>query len=486
MNKNKVNGLLLAALIIGPFGMISGSDDAKANEVKLVQTQPSHVSPERERSAIVNIDGTNYDISEINNLALIKRVLEVQADINNDVANPEEVKELKELLDMYFTDPKLVEHLPITLDLGPAQLMAEEIMKIIEEIEEFKKEIEALRLTKMAQQAIDEQVAILEDEILQLKHIIGEFVRTFDGEFFLKDEENAIPGTGIPVDNKGTADKGEVTPSKVVPANKVEVGQVVLGNIFTSLDNKHVFRIEVLSNGTHKITGAAPEQLEELVKILEENIEFENNKAFNLSKEIAALKMTKMSQEEINKRVNELKLQMNSVKVYGMISEVVLLNLEKDSVMRSRLIEEEQKARIGELNNEINNKVASIKDYMNNGKQNPEYVVTNTEIGKNPTINGYILEGKDGFIAKVNLNSSYEISVVDMEVISEENKVKIKTLAQEMITENANKIVELEKQRAELEKNNNDIKYYLVDGINKRIQLLEQINSNLQQAIAKI
>ena len=212
MQKNKILSSVVAGILLG----LSTSSSVKAVDNKVssdVICYSEEAVKNLDVSGFESVDilGTKFDLSNVNP-SVLQTVARVFNEINSgnlSVAQKnEQLVGIKDLLSKYFSNPSEFENFPVTLDLGPATKLKEEIIYVQSKINDLKSQQESIKLTKMAQQAIDDSVKELQSSIDYLSKWINYAVFSFkDSEYvttFCKEDQH--------VDNENTTGKLELRP----------------------------------------------------------------------------------------------------------------------------------------------------------------------------------------------------------------------------------------------------------------------------------
>ena len=419
----------------------------------------------------VDILGTKFDLSNVNP-SVLQTVARVFNEINSgnlSVAQKnEQLVGIKDLLSKYFSNPSEFENFPVTLDLGPATKLKEEIIYVQSKINDLKSQQESIKLTKMAQQAIDDSVKELQSSIDYLSKWINYAVFSFkDSEYvttFCKEDQH--------VDNENTTGKLELRP--------VEFDGELINMAYSTNDYGKVFKISINGDGTFDIKGDEVD-LNELSYSVMKGLEFENIKVRDILNEIETVKMTKVSSEEQKNRIKELEKQINDVKFYAVAQELVLLNIQKDRVKDTKLPQSEIDMRVKELSDKIKEKLQQLIKF----KTNEGYSIESF-VGKEPTYFGYVFEDSDGFIVKVSLDADGKVEFEYMESLTNEQKDKLKKLVKQEIDSTNKRINEVSKFKQDLEKTQSDKKYYLNDSMDKELKILSNNVKNFENILLQL
>lgn len=458
--KNILSFVLIGALFSMTLGVVT---KASAKDHVNNITQCGYIDTNALKGyESIEILGTKYDLSNVNS-AVVQVVIRAYDDINSEnltgELKNETLKPVKEILDKYMNDPSKFENFPVTLDLGPSSLLREEINFVQEKIRDLKEEQESIKRSKMHQKAIDEKVEELQEEINKLSMWINYSVVNFKSENYKKTFCNE------PVVN-----------NDVDQENK----EILFSFVNADSDHENIFRAIVKSNGEFEIQGSEISE-DEIYEIIERSLEYENLKVRNLLQDIEMIKLTKLSEIEQKNRIKELEKEIQSVKAYGAAKEIILLNLTRSSVERTRISPKLMEERIRIINDEIKQRIETLNKY----NDDPNYVIQNSELGKKASYFGYVFEEESGFAVKVEFDEKDNVVFKDMETLSAEQKSILNKLVSESIKEAEEDINELELDKYKLETSENS-NYYLIDGITKEIAILNNDINNYKNILSKI
>lgn len=431
----------------------------------------------------VDILGSMYDLSLVNP-AVVQSAIRTFDEINTGNLSEDDknkkLKDIKEMLDEYFKDPEKFENFPVTLDLGPSSLLREEIKYVQDKIKELKDEQESIKKTKMEQRAIDEKVQELQNEINNLSRWVNYSVVNFNSSKY----ETTF------------CDILSLDSSVNVEENLGENVEVLLSSVYVTSDYEDLFRVFVNSNGEFTIEGSEISDAD-LLEIIKKNLEFENLKVRNLLEEIKAVENSKIAEIEQEKQIKQLKREIESVKAYGLSQEIILLNLERDALEKTKISIEFMEERINEIDKKISEKLESLKDFKLNFENNPEYVVKNSDLGKTSSYFGYVLQDENGFGVKVFLDENNKVLIdniklagvenVTLDVLTSDQKDILKKVVEENISKSKESITKLEMRKSEFEaKSDDDTKYYLIDAISKELSVLNNDIKNYEIILSQI
>lgn len=475
MGKSKILSSILAGLSLCLF-MGSTSSAVEGVPSSSSPTYFNHESiSDLSNFEKIDILGDKYDLSGVNPAviqALVRNFDSLNSGSLSDEEKNKKLGEMKSFLEDYLKDPSKFENFPVTLDLGPTTLFREEIMFVQEQINKLKDEQKAIKNTKMAQNSIDEKVKELQNEIDNLSKWINYSVYNFRSDKYRQTFTNS---------------------SKIEANNeKEEEVYTLLTHVYSTPDYNELFKVSVNSDGKFvsdkEISG-------DLIEVVKKNLEFENLKVRNLLEKAEMIKNSKIAQIEMDKQIKEVKMEIESVKAYGLSQEIILLNLEKDSVIRSRVSQELIQERIKNIDAKINENVNNIKKFKENSENNKEYVLENSDFGKNPSYFGYVLQDGDKFGIKVSLDSKNNISIdnivvdgkdkVTIDILTQEQKDTMKRVINEDILKFKDKISKLQSTKNILETKNDDSRYYFVDSINKELSVLNNDIKNYEIMLSK-
>lgn len=412
----------------------------------------------------VEVLGKKYDLSNVNP-SVLKLIAREFGRINSgNLSESDKTKiltNIKNILEDYKKDPKKYENFPETLEYGPTTFLREDILYVQNKIKDLKQEQEALKKTKMVQQEIDRRVKELQNKIDKLSGWINYSVANFNENSYKKMFCNT-----------------EITEE----TNTKQDVKSLISSVYATNSYDKIFKVNVNSNGTYTIDGNVQIPKGELSEIFMRNLEFENTKAYNILKEIEAVKLSKISKEEQDKKIKELEKELQSVRAYGISQEIVLLNIEKETIQLTFLSPEAMKERVSELDKEINEKTKILNDYIEKFSKEEE-VKVNSSIGETPSYFPYVL-GSGGDVFRISLDKEGKISFENGEKLTDVQKKVVKESANDFIKESQEEIKVLENKKLSLK--DNDQKYYLSDAIDKEIQVLKNDISNYELIISQL
>lgn len=441
-------GMNLNANAVGNSGIVFELKDNKLDEI--------------EGYSKIDILGSEYDLVDVNS-AVIQAIAKMFDIINENSIPSDKIdeykKEIKYLLDDYNKDPKKYETFPMTLEIGPATFLRDEIIIVQNKIKDLRIEQDNIKISDNDQSYIDQKVNELQRIIDSLSNWINYSVVNF----------------------KSSEYKQTFT-EDLFKTNETDVRQLI-SIICTDREYKDVYSIRVNSDGSFSVDG---KEISDLSDIIKNGLEYENLKIRNLNKEIEMVKSSKISTIDQDNIINELNKQIENVKAYSLGQEIILLNLEIDSIKSSKLSIEAINARVEELISNIKVKLESLKNH----NINPEYVIKDFEIGKAPVYFGYVLEGENGFSIKLSLDSNSKIFVEnvigDGYEFTDDQRNMLRNILIQKIDDSTKKISEFKNKKLEILEGLNENKYYLVNSIEKDIAVLENDISNYKIMIAQI
>lgn len=475
MGKNKILSSILAGLSLCLFmGSTTSAIEGNSSVVSPSYFNYDSISNLNNFEKVDILD-SKYDLSGVNP-AVIQALVRSFDSINSGNLSGEEknkkLSDMKEFIEDYLKDPSKFENFPVTLDLGPTTLFREEIMFVQEQIGKLKDEQKAIKDTKMAQTSIDEKVKELQTEIDNLSKWINYSVYNFQSDNYKQTFTNS---SKIEVNNE----------------NEEEV-YTLLTHVYSTPDYNELFKVSVNSDGKFV---SDKEIIGDLIEVVKKNLEFENLKVRKLLEKVEMIKNSKIAQIEMDKQIKEVKMEIESVKAYGLSQEIILLNLEKDSVSRLRISQELIQERIKNIDDKINENVNDLKKFKENSENNKEYVLENSNFGKTPSYFGYVLQDGDKFGIKVSLDDKNNISIdnivvadkdkVTIDILTQEQKDTMKKVINEDILKFKNEISKLQSTKTDLEAKNADTKYYFVDSINKELSVLDNNIKNYEMMLSK-
>lgn len=427
----------------------------------------------------IEILGKKYDLSNVNPSVLKVVAKEISRINSGDLSESDKTKaltDIKNILDDYEKDSKKYENYPETLEYGPATLLRQDIYYVQTKISDLKQEQETLKKTKMAEEEINKRVKELQDKIDKLGGWINYSVSNFSEDSY----------------------KQMFCDMELIEENSTNQDvESLIAAVYATSSYDKIFKVSVNSDGTYSVDGNVEVSVGELSEIIEKNLEFENLKVRNLLEEIKAVENSKIAKVEQEKRIKQLKREIESVKAYGLSQEIILLNLERDALEKTKISIEFMEERLNEIDKKISEKLESLKDFKLNFENNPEYVVKNSDLGKTSSYFGYVLQDGDGFGVKASLDENDKVLIdniklagvenVTLDVLTSDQKDILKKVVEENISNSKESITKLEMRKSEFEaKSDDDTKYYLIDAISKELSVLNNDIKNYEIILSQI
>lgn len=427
----------------------------------------------------IEILGKKYDLSNVNPSVLKVVAKEISRINSGDLSESDKTKaltDIKNILDDYEKDSKKYENYPETLEYGPATLLRQDIYYVQTKISDLKQEQETLKKTKMAEEEINKRVKELQDKIDKLGGWINYSVSNFSEDSY----------------------KQMFCDMELIEENSTNQDvESLIAAVYATSSYDKIFKVSVNSDGTYSVDGNVEVSVGELSEIIEKNLEFENLKVRNLLEEIKAVENSKIAKVEQEKRIKQLKREIESVKAYGLSQEIILLNLERDALEKTKISIEFMEERLNEIDKKISEKLESLKDFKLNFENNPEYVVKNSDLGKTSIYFGYVLQDGDGFGVKASLDENDKVLIdniklagvenVTLDVLTSDQKDILKKVVEENISNSKESITKLEMRKSEFEaKSDDDTKYYLIDAISKELSVLNNDIKNYEIILSQI
>lgn len=430
----------------------------------------------------IEILGKKYDLSNVNPSVLKVVAKEISRINSGDLSESDKTKaltDIKNILDDYEKDSKKYENYPETLEYGPATLLRQDIYYVQTKISDLKQEQETLKKTKMAEEEINKRVKELQDKIDKLGGWINYSVSNFSEDSY----KQMFCDMELIEENSTNQDVKDV--------------ESLIAAVYATSSYDKIFKVSVNSDGTYSVDGSVEVSVGELSEIIEKNLEFENLKVRNLLEEIKAVENSKIAKVEQEKRIKQLKREIESVKAYGLSQEIILLNLERDALEKTKISIEFMEERLNEIDKKISEKLESLKDFKLNFENNPEYVVKNSDLGKTSSYFGYVLQDGDGFGVKASLDENDKVLIdniklagvenVTLDVLTSDQKDILKKVVEENISNSKESITKLEMRKSEFEaKSDDDTKYYLIDAISKELSVLNNDIKNYEIILSQI
>ena len=482
MIRKKILSSILAGTLLG----LAVIFPVKAMNVKSNSGYECTISDEEinnlKASDGIEILGKKYDLSNVNP-SVLKTVAKVISRINSgDLSESDKTKaltDIKNILDDYEKDSKKYENYPETLEYGPATLLRQDIYYVQTKILDLKQEQETLKKTKMAEEEINKRVKELQDKIDKLGGWINYSVANFSEDSY----KQMFCDMELIEENSTKQDVKDV--------------ESLIAAVYATSSYDKIFKVSVNSDGTYSVDGDVEVSVGELSEIIEKNLEFENLKVRNLLEEIKAVENSKIAKVEQEKQIKQLKREIESVKAYGLSQEIILLNLERDALEKTKISIEFMEERLNEIDKKISEKLESLKDFKLNFENNLEYVVKNSDLGKTSSYFGYVLQDGDSFGVKVSLDENNKVLIdniklagvenVTLDVLTSEQKSTLKKVVEENISKSKESITKLEMRKSEFEaKSEDDTKYYLIDAISKELSVLKNDIKNYEIILSQI
>ena len=239
-----------------------------------------------------------------------------------------------------------------TLDYWPSTLLRQDIYYFQTKISDLKQEQETLKKTKMAEEEINKRVKELQDKIDKLGGWINYSVANFSEDSY----KQMFCDMELIEENSTNQDVKEV--------------ESLITAVYATNSYNKIFKVSVNSDGTYSVDGNVEVSAGELSEIIEKNLEFENLKVINLLEEIKAVENSKIAEIEQEKQIKQLKREIESVKAYGLSQEIILLNLERDALEKTKISIEFMEERLNEIDKKISEKLESLKDFKLNFENN--------------------------------------------------------------------------------------------------------------------
>lgn len=471
MKKNKIVSSILAGLSLCLFLGPTIDTFAVGNNIDSNSFYYDYISIKNvDDFETIEILGDKYDLSKINS-AVLQSVAKIFDKVNSEKLTEVEknniLKDAKELLDEYIAYPSKFENYPVTLDLGPSTMLREEILFVQNKIESLKQEQELIKNTKISQKFMDEKINEIQMEIDKICKWINKSVFTFTESEYKKTfiKENIY--------------------------NDESESEILLTHVYTSLDYDNLFKISVDSKGKFIIDK---DLNIDLTKIIYNGLEFENSKLRNLYLKLETLINTEMDKNEKDIQIRKLKKEIESVKAYGLSQEIILLNIEKNSVMKTMLPQEVINKKVKEIDEDIFKKVSILKEFKENLNNNQDFFIENSELGKRASYFGYSIQDDGGFGVKVSITEDNRVLIdnikisdnqeVTLDILNHEQKNILKNVLNVKILEAKDRMFKLEGLKDNL--NKGDENYYFADSIDKEIVVLNNDIKNYEFISSKL
>lgn len=400
----------------------------------------------------VDILGRKYDLSLVNP-SVVQMVIRVFDDINSGALSEEnkneKLKEISQVLNEYLINPKSFENFPTTLDLGPSTLLREEISYVQSRIFELKNR----------KSSLGDDDGDIQKEIDILSSWINYSVVNFDSSKY-----------GRTFSNSSNDD--------------LEVSEI-FSSVYSTLDFEKVFRIVINSDGSFDIQNENISN-KELFDIIKSNIEFENYKFRYLKDKMESLSKRRIHDSDVSNEILDLKREMESVKVYGISQEIVLLNMQKDVIRSTRISEEFMEEKIRDLENKIDQRVNILKDFNLSFENDLNYSIESSTIGDSRSYFGYYVKVGEGLGFKIELDKDGKALFNGVYELSHEDKVDLKNKISNEIESINIEISRLESKKEKINSGYSDEKYYLLDALEKRVSVLRNDIDNYKIVLSQI
>ena len=482
MIRKKILSSILAGTLLGLAVMAP----VKAMNVKSNDGYECVISDEEINNLKVSdgieILGKKYDLSNVNPSVLKVVAKEISRINSGNLSESDKTRaltDIKNILDDYEKDPKKYENYPETLEYGPATLLRQDIYYVQTKISDLKQEQETLKKTKMAEEEINKRVKELQDKIDKLGGWINYSVANFSEDSY----KQMFCDMELIEENSTKQDVKDV--------------ESLIAAVYATSSYDKIFKVSVNSDGTYSVDGDVEVSVGELSEIIEKNLEFENLKVRNLLEEIKAVENSKIAKVEQEKQIKQLKREIESVKAYGLSQEIILLNLERDALEKTKISIEFMEERLNEIDKKISEKLESLKDFKLNFENNLEYVVKNSDLGKTSSYFGYVLQDGDSFGVKVSLDENNKVLIdniklagvenVTLDVLTSEQKITLKKVVEEKISKSKDEINKLQNLKFQFEStSDHDRKYYLTDSVDKQLSVLNNDIKNYDIILSQI
>ena len=482
MIRKKILSSILAGTLLGLAVMAP----VKAMNVKSNDGYECVISDEEINNLKVSdgieILGKKYDLSNVNPSVLKVVAKEISRINSGNLSESDKTRaltDIKNILDDYEKDPKKYENYPETLEYGPATLLRQDIYYVQTKISDLKQEQETLKKTKMAEEEINKRVKELQDKIDKLGGWINYSVANFSEDSY----KQMFCDMELIEENSTKQDVKDV--------------ESLIAAVYATSSYDKIFKVSVNSDGTYSVDGDVEVSVGELSEIIEKNLEFENLKVRNLLEEIKAVENSKIAKVEQEKQIKQLKREIESVKAYGLSQEIILLNLERDALEKTKISIEFMEERLNEIDKKISEKLESLKDFKLNFENNLEYVVKNSDLGKTSSYFGYVLQDGDSFGVKVSLDENNKVLIdniklagvenVTLDVLTSEQKITLKKVVEEKISKSKDEINKLQNLKFQFEStSDHDRKYYLTDSVDKQLSVLNNDIKNYNIILSQI
>lgn len=482
MSKKKIlssilAGILLGLVIIAPVKAMNLENNS-GYECTISDEEINNLKV----SDGIEILGKKYDLSDVNSSVLKFIAMEISRINSGDLSEIDKTKaltDIKNILDDYEKYPNKYENYTETLEYGPATFLRQDIYNVQTEISNLKQEQETLKKTKMAQVEIDKKVKELQDKINKLGGWINYIVANFS--------ENSY--------------KPMFCDMEVIEKNDTEQdikeAESLIEAVYATNSYNKIFKVSVNFDGTYSVDGNVEVSAGELLEIIRKNLEFENLKVRSLLQEIKAVENSKIAEIEQEKQIKQLKREIESVKAYGLSQEIILLNLERDAIKKTKISIEFMEERIDEIDKKISENLEILKDFKLNFENNPEYVVKNSDLGKTSSYFGYVLQYEDDFCIKVYLDENDKVLIdnikladlesVTLDMLTTDQKDILKKIIEENISNSKENINKLDMRKSEIEsKSEDETRYYLFDAIIKELSVLSNDIKNYELILSQI
>ncbi len=458
MGKNKI----LRSILLGlSFGFILGytTNALSSGAIRNVSLKDVITEGNLQNYQYVDILGKKYDLSLVNP-AVIQTVIRTFDYVNSGNANEkdknERLREVSKLLDDYLDNPEDFVNFPVTLDLGPWTFLMEEIQCIQSRISDLKDKQSVIK-TEGNQGNISLKINEIQDEIDGLSRWINYSVENFNSSTYKRTFYDSLD------------------------ENKVDDG-VIFSCVYPNLDFEDVFRVSVNSEGNVTLQDENI-PLIDLVDTIKSNLEFENIKIRYLREKIKDLTESMNQGLDLKSEILNLRKEVESVKVYEIGQEIILLNLEKEAVKNTKISAEFMEEKLNNLQEIINEKVKILKEFNEKIDRISDYSIETT-IGDTPSYNGYYIEDDSGLGVKITFDKNGKVLFDGSYELSNRHINVVNNVIPKLIREHDVEVSDLKSKRSSIESGNSDKKYYLIDTIDKKLCVLENDIENYKTILS--
>ena len=468
MNKSKILYSVLVGLLLGFSVVIPTKTLAKEPS-----SQVSYLETEKilEFESVKILD-SNYDLSSVRSAGLLRAIISTFDNINSTTPSLEENSEkflqVKNMLEEYFKNPEQFDNVPETLDLNPSVFLRDEVVYVQGKIEELNKEKESIANSEESEQFKNDRISEIQNDIDMLRNWINFSITGFKSSEYKQ--------TFLNSDN-------------LVSSNSDDLN-LISSVVSPDFDYKNLFGVSLDSNGNFLFENYESSSEHDIVSIIRKEMEFKNFKVRHMLNEALAevndMGVLQIVNFEKDKELEKLNREIEQIKADFVAQEILLLNIEKEAIGNTKISEEAKKEKIDNINKLIKEKLDILTDFTLNFGGNQDYKIEGSDLGKYPTLFGYVFEDESGLSVKIYLDENYKISFSDDMNIPEDKKAKLKEVISKEISDVKSKISELNNSRLQVESLENKDKERVIYLVDNEIFTLNNIVYNYEKILEQI